>query len=447
MGTERSWVQLSPDEKMQSRWDGFVNAPVEFASAEAEQAYRARATRIRQSIRLEGVPDRVPVLATCGLYPAISRGVTPYEAMHDHEKAVQAWLETNRDLQPDAMIAPMFAAIPARAFEILDVRILDWPGRGLPKDVGFQYNEQEWMREDEYDLLIDDPTDFMLHVWLPRVVGGLEGFAALSAPMDTIEIVASPPYFLRWANPDVKTSLEKLLAAADEVAKWGSLIFPLLGRLVAEGWPGHIGAMSKAPFDVIGDTFRGTRGIMMDIFRRPDAVIEACDRLAPLMVKWVTRQANPQSPPVVFMPLHKGADAFMSDDMFARFYWPSLRKVILGLNEEGFVPHLFAEGGYNSRLEMISDVPPGKTNWHFDRTDMRRAKEVLGDIACIQGNVPISLLQVGTPEDVSAYAQDLIGSIGTDGGFILDAGAVVDEAKGENMRAMIRAAKEFETGG
>jgi uroporphyrinogen-III decarboxylase len=68
---------------------------------------------------------------------------------------------------------------------------------------------------------------------------------------------------------------------------------------------------------------------------------------------------------------------------------------------------------------------------------MRRAKEVLGGIACIQGNVPNTLLQLGTVEEVKAYCQDLIQAVAPGGGFILDVGAVVDEAKEENMQAMI----------
>ena len=102
---------------------------------------------------------------------------------------------------------------------------------------------------------------------------------------------------------------------------------------------------------------------------------------------------------------------------------------------------MFAEGAYNSRLATISDLP-GPTVWQFDRTDMRRAKEVMGGKACIQGNVPSSLLNLGTPEEVSAYCRDLIEAIGPGGGFILDVGAVADDAKEANMRAMIQAAKD-----
>ena len=181
----------------------------------------------------------------------------------------------------------------------------------------------------------------------------------------------------------------------------------------------------------------------LDLFRQPEKVIEACDRLAPLMVKWVTRSVPPPSTPLIFIPLHKGADGFMSDEQFRTFYWPSFRKVLIGLIDQGFIPALFAEGGYGSRLEVIADLPRGRTVWLFDHTDMARAKEVLGDVACIQGNVPLSLLHAGTPEQVTAYCRDLIGTAGKGGGFILDAGAVVDMGRAENVHAMIKAAKEY----
>jgi hypothetical protein len=440
---ERPWSQLTPEERLERRWAAFVEPGVEFVSAEAAQAYRARAIRLKKAVLLECEPDRVPVCALCGLYPATSRGLTPYDAMHDYPRAAAAWLDCTRALQLDSLIGPLFAAIPGRAFETLDVQLLSWPGHGVPKEAGFQYNEKEWMQADEYDLLIDDPTDFLLHVYMPRIAGKLKGFAGLVSPLDMVEIVACPTYLMRWADPDVLASLESLKAAGQECQAWGGTFFPLLGQMVAEGFPGTIGAMSLAPFDFIGDTLRGTRGILIDMFRQPDLLLEACDRLARVCVKWVTRRASPFSPPLVFIPLHKGADGFMNVEQFNKFYWPSLRKVITGLVEDGFVPYLFAEGAYNSRLEAISDVPVGRTVWQFDHTDMRRAKQILGGTACIQGNVPLSKLQLGTAEEVTAYCRDLIEAVGPGGGFILDVGAVVDHAKEENMLAMAQAAKRY----
>jgi hypothetical protein len=439
---DKAWSQLSADEKLQKRFAAFVEPGLEFVSPDAASKYLARATRLKKAILLEGEPDRVPVSVLTGYYPATRKGLTPYDVTQDYGKAAQAWLDCNLELQADSLMAPVFAAIPGRAYETLDVKILNWPGHGVAKEASFQYNEKEWMEADEYDLLIDDPTDYLLHYYLPRVAGGFEAFSKLASPLDLVEIVDAPGWLMRWADPDVLAMVEKLASAGRECLAWGGIIYPLLGRLVAEGFPGPFSQMSLAPFDFIGDTLRGTRGVIMDMFRQPDRLLEACDRLAPIVVKWVTRRTNPFTPPLVFIPLHKGADSFMSVEQFQKFYWPSLRKVIDGLVADGFVPYLFAEGAYGTRLETIADVPVGRTLWQFDHTDMRKAKQILGGVACIQGNVPLPLLQLGTAEDVTAYSRDLIENIGPGGGFILDVGAVVDDAKPGNVEAMIQAAKE-----
>jgi uroporphyrinogen-III decarboxylase len=145
----------------------------------------------------------------------------------------------------------------------------------------------------------------------------------------------------------------------------------------------------------------------------------------------------------VTLPLHKGADGFMSDSQFKKFYWPTLKKVILGLIDQGTVPFLFAEGGYESRLEVISELPAGKTVWHFDFTDMARAKKILGKTACLVGNVPASLLNTGTVDEVKTYCKNLIDAAGKDGGFILASGGVIDKARPENIRTMIEFTQEY----
>jgi uroporphyrinogen-III decarboxylase len=148
------------------------------------------------------------------------------------------------------------------------------------------------------------------------------------------------------------------------------------------------------------------------------------------------------SSPLVFIPLHKGADRFMSREQFETFYWPSLKKVMLGLVEDGFIPVPFAEGSYNQRLETIADSPKGTCMWHFDQTDMQRATEVLGDVCAIMGNVPASLTTMGTPEQMKEYCRNLLETCGQGGNFVLTNGCQVDEAREDNIQAMIDSAKE-----
>jgi uroporphyrinogen-III decarboxylase len=89
------------------------------------------------------------------------------------------------------------------------------------------------------------------------------------------------------------------------------------------------------------------------------------------------------------------------------------------------------------------DLPKGKTAWAFDQTDMKRAKETVGTIACLQGNMPLSLVHAGTPQEVASYTRDLIETAGEGGGYILDFGAGPDDGLEENLRVMIDTAKQY----
>jgi uroporphyrinogen-III decarboxylase len=146
---------------------------------------------------------------------------------------------------------------------------------------------------------------------------------------------------------------------------------------------------------------------------------------------------------IVFLPLHKGADGWMNRKQFETFYWPSLKRVLNALVEEGLVPVLFAEGTYTSRLEMVNEFPKGAVGWWFDQTDMTRAKAILGDHCSIWGNVPSSLLVTGRPAEVKEYCRGLIETAGKGGGYVLTAGCFSDDGKLENLKAMVSAAREY----
>jgi uroporphyrinogen-III decarboxylase len=220
-------------------------------------------------------------------------------------------------------------------------------------------------------------------------------------------------------------------------------VTPTVEGIRAAGFPPFRGGMTVAPFDILGDTLRGMRGLATDMFRRPDKVLAACERLVPLAIDWGTRSVAPFSAPLIFIPLHKGADSFMSQEHFETIYWPTLRDVLLGLIQEGLIPLLFAEGKYDSRLETIMDIPKGATIWRFDQTDLALAKSTIGQVACISGNMPVSLLHAASPTVVAEHTRRMIDAAGEGGGYILDLGASLDDGRPENLRAMVETAREY----
>jgi uroporphyrinogen-III decarboxylase len=133
----------------------------------------------------------------------------------------------------------------------------------------------------------------------------------------------------------------------------------------------------------------------------------------------------------------------MSDEQFKKFYWPSLREVMLAFENEGCVSVLFCEGGYNSRLKYLKELSKGSTVLLFDRTDMAKAKKVIGNRLCIAGNVPAGMLLTGTAEEVKEYCKNLIDVAGKGGGYIMSFGTAMDEGKPETVHAMIDFTKEY----
>jgi uroporphyrinogen-III decarboxylase len=249
------------------------------------------------------------------------------------------------------------------------------------------------------------------------------------------------PYnLLAFGNPAVVEGIQRLAQVAGECFAWlkttGAADADAAGRL---GIPPEWGGSVKAPYDVLADTLRGTKGIMIDRFRQPDKILEAAERFVPLQIDLGVRQASYAETPIVIFWLHKGSDSFMSDADFRTFYWPTLKAVMKGLIDQGIVPAMFAQGSYNKRLEVIADddLPAGSVIWMLDQTDMGAAKRALGGRACIAGNVPTALLALGPAEDVENYVTSLLDECAADGGFMLRNGAALDDAKAENLKAMI----------
>jgi len=434
-------MELTTDEKRTERFKRWLTPPdVEFSSPGAEEAYKKRVTRFIKAITLEE-PDRVPVVLPAGNFPIYHAGMTLKEAMYDNKKLCQAYRKFFNEFEADTFTSP-FMVPSGRASEIINSLASKWPGHGLPDSASMQqFVEGEYMKADEYDVLLNDPSDFCLRYYLPRTLGALAPFAKFS-PLP--HILGMPNRFLApAAMPEVRAAFQAIIDYGEETAKWQGPIVEFNREALAAGYPLLSGSQSHAPFDILADTLRGTRGIIMDMYRQPEKLLQAMEMLTPVNIDCGLQMANASGRPLVFFALHKGDDTFMSDEQYEKFYWPTLRKVIMGLIEEGCVPMLFAEGRYNNRLEIIKDLPKGKVMWHFDQTDMARAKEILGDTACITGNVPASLLRTGTPRAVKEYCRKLIEVCGKGGGFILTGGASIDKGNPDNLRAITEAAEEY----
>jgi hypothetical protein len=440
------WATLTPAQRREWRFDRWRQAAqqVEFASPEAEARYKATVERLIAVFDVRE-PDRVPVSANAGQLALEAAGLDYYTAMYQPEKALEAARIFNREHAEylDTYTPSAFFSMPASAFDLLDNRLYAYPGHGMSADArGYQYIEGEYMLPEEYDALIRDPSDFWLRTFFPRVYGVFAPLASVDPLTDVTEIFAMQLPAL--ARPDVQAMLQRLLDAGKELARYKEINLREMAEAAAEGHASvPPGGFAKAPFDTLGDTLRGTRGIMVDMLRQPDKLLEALDVVADLTITSLLGSPVVAGGIMVGFPLHKGADGWMSEDQFLTFYWPSLKKVMNALIADGLKVSLFAEGSYNTRLDLLNEFPRSAVHWIFDRTDMAKAKRILGADCSLQGNVPASLLVMGSPEEVKAESRRLIEICAPGGGYILGPGAIPESPKLENLRAMAEAAREY----
>lgn len=439
----KNWTELTPEEKRAKRIEPHLNpTAIRFKSKKAEKRYKERTRRLIKVYMCEE-PDRVPVSLPSGYFPAYYAGGNLHKVMYDYKALRQAWTKFLHDFKDDmdTVMGP-FLVHSGKAMEILDMKLLKWPGHGFGDNVSaYQFVEGEYMKAHEYDTLLEDPSDFAMRVLLPRVVGSLKAFETLPPYSSLLGMplgLAAP-----FTRPEVQKAYQSLIDAGKEMMKREKELMRFNKETLAQGFPVLRGAMAVAPFDAIGDSLRGTHGIIMDMYRQPDKLLEAIEMVTPKAIRQAINTVNAVGGIMVMFPLHKGDDTFMSNKQFEEFYWPSLKNFADELIKEGIMSMMFAEGRYQRRLDIIHDFPKGWVHWRFDQTNMADAKRIVGKTCSISGNVPTSLMCTGTAEEIKEYCRRLIETCAPGGGYLLTGGASATETRPENLRAMMEAAREY----
>ena len=407
----------------------------------AEQLIEEKEKRITDAIHLR-IPARVPIICGMGYFPAKYAGIPSSAAYYDYRAWVAAYRKTLRDFHADMIFPQGFSS--GKALEILNPHQLRWPGYGVDPYKGHQSIEVENMRADEYDAFMKDPSDYKLRVNLSRASDNLAGLAELPKLSELgWGSGGAQALAVALASPKATRAISTLQKTGREIRKNQSRTTKFNQMMLDMGFPQYFQWNALPPYDIISHSIRGMSGTMMDMFRQPDKVLEACEKILEMTLERPMPKPNKFGNIRVFMTNTRGSDDFLSKKQFDTFYWPTFRKLVHELIDRGMTPCIFFEGNFTSRLEYLLEFPKGKMLTRIDTTDIYRAKKVLKDHVCIQGNVPSTLLQTGTVQDVKDYCKKLIDVIGKGGGFILSPRSSTDEVKPENLKAMIDFTQEY----
>jgi len=407
-----------------------------------ETLYEARVKRFHDAVSLTR-PDRVPIVSVGAYYFYKYAGITFKEGLYDYEKSAEALKTAMEKFQWD--MAPSVALPSGPLMELFGLTQYKWPGYDLPDESFFQFIEGEYMSGEEYGELLADPEGFTIRKLMPRLSRLLEPFADLPPAHWLANGHTLSMAMARFAgDPSFAHILEALQKAGAEMIKYNEARAKYIKSMKDEGFPMLAAPHSRSPYDFITDFLRGMRGIMLDMYRHPDQLLAAVDLFTPMMIENALTVYKSSGNPRVFMPLHRGAGGFMSNEQFAKFYWPSLKKIFLALIDAGLTPMPFFEGDYTPRLEFLAELPKGKVLGNFHVVDLKKFKEILGDTMCFRGNVPPSLLIAGPPQKVKDYVKMLIDMFADNGGLVIDGGSGIPyESKVENVEAMTEAVFDY----
>jgi hypothetical protein len=410
-----------------------------------EELYQEREKRISDATQLK-VPDRVPVVFFDVPLLACRYTGLPYSvAYYDAPAWRAAFKKLFADLEPDGWSVP--GRESGAALEATGTNFIRWPGGNLPPDVGNQVVEQEFMKADEYDLFLADPSDFILRVWLPRIYSSLKPLAKLPPLMSLGYNMAMVSMIF---TSEEFTRLAKAMKRAGEAAKkWdremGRMDVEMASLGFPEAWPLTFGGV-QPPFSGFSNFFRTYRGVVLDMFRQPEKLKAALNKIVEYQIATATPAEKKEEKLAITISgeAHRVSDEFLSQKQFEEFVWPYWKRSIEATLNLGYdTIMMFLEGRRDKQLEYFTSFPKGSLQILFENTDIFRAKEILGDRVCVMGNVPLRLLQLGSPQDVEEYCKKLIKVCGKGGGFILANGGGIYDAKPENIRAMVDSVKKY----
>ena len=383
---------------------------------EAKTIYNQRLGRYQAAIRMEPI-DRMPVAAGSNYFAEIYSGNNNQQTIYDPEAWFQAEKKFCEDfpevdvLRNNRIYAPLYDAINLKTYRL--------PGRDLEPNTQFQFVEKEYMKADEYDRFIENPTLFLMEVFLPRVVAEFD-----------------PPGSPRALMAALKGGMAFVHMA--EVMKNRSI------RLQNQcGMPQPMTGAFVAPFDVIADCMRGLNGAMMDMFRQPEKIKAACDAVVDDMVHFALSTADPFRRYPIFVPTHK--PMFLSPDQFQEFYWPSFKKVLDKLREAGYAVRAYLEGDWSKHWKAMLELPKGTILCDIDtQGDIYQALDEIGHHQCLAGGLPESAIILSTPQEIRAKVKELCEAAGGGKRLLINGGCNIPyDVKPENYRAMIEAIVEF----
>ncbi|QSX09220.1 hypothetical protein J0B03_03930 [Alkalibacter rhizosphaerae] len=362
-----------------------------------------------------GIPDRVPVYSLIDNWAFSYAGYGVEEVFEDDEKHLAAFEKIASDFYWDSM----FASTTSRAMNYIGM--LDG---GSFKNKGLMQIESGHslsMDANEYDDLIKDPYAFIRDVVAPRKYG-LMRMDHSSEKVEKYQRAVSELYKFKDLNQRSEEQLKN---------KWSM--------------PISRGATLVHPVDLLLDFFRDFHGIMMDVKRNPNKIIEAADAMIPIVIENCEMQYSENKEGMsIFNPMH--LPQFLRPKDFEKVYWPSYKKIVEHFAAKGMVVQSYYERNYAHLYDFLQDLPKNSVFGLFEDDDLREVKKRVGDVISIGGGMEAYTLHYGTKQECIDMAKGLIDDLAPGGGYVFTTNRILhsaNDANPENLKAVNEFVKEY----
>jgi uroporphyrinogen-III decarboxylase len=362
------------------------------------QAADPRRERIANAVRLEPV-DHVPVVLEGVAWSARVSGMTLQRFLSDPLLATQANIDAfNAVGNADSVNNPTF---DVSSLSFLWMTRVKRPGKELGEDELWQVEESGLMLPEDYERIVAEG-------WGPFQVAYLNERIAPG----TFET------FLRFVQ-GTQAVVDKATAAD----------MPFLS----------VGVLTT-PFEYLCGG-RSFSQFVFDLYRTPDRVEAAMQAMMPGLCDGGIGVTKAVGCPGIWIGGWRSASKMLSQPLWDRFVFPYLADIVHQVADAGIIPILHLDSDWTRDLPRLLELPAKTCILSLDSmTDIRKAKEVLGDHMCIMGDVPPAVLSAGTPAEVYEHCRKLVVDVGPTG-FILQSGCDIPvDAPLENVKAMVAAA-------
>ena len=204
-------------------------------------------------------------------------------------------------------------------------------------------------------------------------------------------------------------------------------------------------SMSWAPFDFIADYIRSFSTMLVDMRRKPQWVLDACEAV----LVYLTNQAKALPPAQpgktneIMMPLHM--PPFMRPKDVEKFYWPTFRKLVEAIEDSGHTPSIFFEENWDPHMELIPDLP-GRYVAKFENSNLELIAKTVPDRVIKHGAFPTVMLRSASKQECTDTAKEMVDILAPGGNYIFCTNKRFirgNDIAAENLQAVIECVREY----